>query len=98
MRVAPEELHSGCIGPNPPASWSFTGPTVGLPLNCPGISSYTVDLKRHPEPVSFPTRDPMPFGSVVFHSPGQIYLCSEFSPEKAISSSFPGHWLRKPGY
>jgi hypothetical protein len=40
----------------------------------------------------------MPFGSVVLHSPGQIYLCSQFSPEKAISLSFPGHWLRKPGY
>ena len=83
MRVAPEELHSGCIGPRSPASWSFTGPTVGFPLNCPGISSYTVDLKRHPEPVSFPTRDPMPFGSVVFHSPGRIYRCSQFEPGKS---------------
>jgi hypothetical protein len=69
MRVAPEELHSGCIAPIPGVLVMY-GSNHWVPIKLPGFQYNTVDLKRHPEPVSFLTRDPIPSGSVVLHSPG----------------------------
>jgi hypothetical protein len=79
-KILKKRIHEGCPGRTSlrmhrlqiPASWSFTGPSVGFPLNCPGIGSYTVDLDRHLEPVSFSATEPMPFDICSLPGPRDI--------------------------
>ena len=79
-KITPEERHWKMHRPRIPASLSFRGPSVGFPLNCPGIGGYRVYLERHLKPASFSTfRTYAVYGMKSYHVPGR-YTCIHKQP------------------
>jgi len=97
MRVAPEELHSGCIGPK--------SRRLGHSRVHPSGSRWIARVSAVTRQILTGTLNRYLFRpqnlcrliSAAFLVQ-EIYLCSQFSPATAISLSFPGYWLCKPGH